>query len=77
VVLLDLTLSINAQGNIETKTYFTPKNLHLYIPANLAHPSGCFIGTISGNVIRYWNQNSDNKDYAELISKFSSYLQAQ
>jgi hypothetical protein len=43
VVFLDLTSSNNAQGNTKTKIYVKPKNLHLYIPANLAYPPGCFI----------------------------------
>jgi hypothetical protein len=51
VVFLDLTLTTNAQRTIEKKTFVKPKNLHLYIPVNSAHPPGCFKGTIFGNII--------------------------
>jgi hypothetical protein len=53
------------------------ENLRLYIPANSVHPPGCFKGIIFGKIIRYWNQNSNIKDYAELVSKFSHHLQAR
>jgi hypothetical protein len=62
VVFVHLTITINAERTIGTKTFVKPKNLHLYIPANSAHPPGCFRGTIFGNIIQYWNQNSNIKD---------------
>jgi hypothetical protein len=38
VVFLDLTLSNNKQGIIETNTFIKLNNLHFYIPATSAHP---------------------------------------
>jgi hypothetical protein len=69
VTLLDLTLSINKQGTIETTTYIKHKNLHLYTPSMSAHPPGCLKGTIFGNLIRYWNQTA-----TALITNHSSKL---
>jgi hypothetical protein len=77
VIFLDLTLSINKQGTIETTTYINPKNLHLCIPAMSAHPPGCLKGTIFGNLIRYWNQNINISDYKSLVQSFSKHLQAR
>jgi hypothetical protein len=77
VTFLDLTITINKQGTIETTTYIKPKNLHLYIPAMSAHPPGCLKGTIFGNLIRYWNQNSNISDYKSLVQAFSKHLQAR
>ena len=37
---LDLTISINKNLTISTKTYQKPMNLHLYIPPHSAHPPG-------------------------------------
>jgi hypothetical protein len=77
VVLLDLYLTITSDGHVETKTYIKPKNLHLYIPATSAHPPGCFKGTLYGNVQRYWNQNSNIKDYQTLVQAFAKHLEAR
>jgi hypothetical protein len=70
-------LTINQQGTIETTTYTKPRNLHLYIPALSAHPSGCLKGTIFGNLLRYWNQNSNIFDYRSLVQAFSKHLRAR
>jgi hypothetical protein len=77
VVFLDLTLTIASDSHVKTKTYIKPKNLHLYIPATSAHPTGCFKGTVYGNVQRYWNQNSHIKDYQILIQAFAKHLEAR
>jgi hypothetical protein len=77
VVFLDLTLMINQHGTIETTTYIKPKNLHLYIPALAAPPLGCLKGTLFGNLIRYWNQNSNISNYRSLVQAFSKHLRAR
>jgi len=45
---LDLTVSINTDGTLCTKTFQKPTNLHLYIPPNSAHPSGVLKSIIYG-----------------------------
>jgi hypothetical protein len=75
ITFLDLTITIDAVSReIHTKTYQKPKNLHLYIPATSDHPEACFQGTVMGNVIRYWKQNTSIKDFRKLLTQFAERL---
>ncbi len=71
---LDLTISINSNGTITTKTYQKPTNLHLYIPPNLAHPPGILKSIIYGNLWRYWLQNTNIIDFMEITKQFAERL---
>jgi hypothetical protein len=72
---MDLTIMIDATSReIHTQTYQKQKNLHLYIPAASAHPEACFQGTVMGNVIRYWKQNTNITDSGQLITQFAERL---
>jgi hypothetical protein len=72
VMFLDLTITIyTTSREINTNTYQKQKNLHLYIPATSAHPEACFQGTVMGNVIRYWKQNTSIKDFGQLLTQFA------
>jgi hypothetical protein len=71
---LDLTISINSNGTITTKTYQKPTNLHLYIPPNSAHPPGILKSIIYGNLQRYWLQNTNIIDFMEITKQFAEYL---
>jgi len=66
---LDLTLSI-VNGKIISKTYQKPLNLYLYIPPLSAHPPSCFKGLISGELSRYWSQNTKDSDFIQITSEF-------
>jgi hypothetical protein len=73
MTFLDLQLTI--EGNlIKTKTFQKPMNLYSYIPPISAHPLGCFKGLIMGELLRYWRQNSDSKDFIEITSLFFQCL---
>jgi hypothetical protein len=50
-------------------------NLHLYIPGLSAHPAGCMKGTIFGNTIRYWNQNTNIGSFTQLMADFALHLE--
>jgi hypothetical protein len=50
------------------------KILHLYIPTTSAHPEAYFQGTVMGNAIRYWKQNSSIKDFGKLLAQFAERL---
>lgn len=50
-----------------TRTFQKPLNLHLYLPAKSAHPTGVLKSTIFGLVQTYWHQNSLAKDRAAII----------
>jgi hypothetical protein len=65
MTFLDLEVSIK-NNHIHTKTYQKPLNLYLYIPPLSAHPTSCFKGFITGEILRYWNQNSNKEDFITL-----------
>jgi hypothetical protein len=75
VIFLDLRISMNDEGYIETTTYQKDLSLHLYIPGLSAHPDGCLKGTIFRNAIRYWHQNSHIQNFTKLMSEFATHLQ--
>jgi hypothetical protein len=74
---LDLTISINNDGTLYTKTYQKPTNLHLYIPPNSAHPPGVLKSIIYGNLRRYWLQNTRITDFMEITQQFAERLSAR
>jgi len=77
ITFLDLTIDVNANGTIKTKTFQKPTNLHLYIPPNSAHPPGVLKSIIYGNLRRYWLQNTDVTDYINIAQQFASRLCAR
>ena len=66
---LDLTINIKNK-KLQTKTYQKPLNLYLYIPPLSAHPPSCFKGLVTGELYRYWLQNSDKRDFIEITIQF-------
>ena len=71
---LDLTINIETDGSIVTKTYVKPMNLHLYIPPESAHPSGVLKSLVFGNLQRYWIQNTHRCDFISVCSAFYGHL---
>jgi len=45
-------------------------NLYTYIPPLSAHPLSCFKGLITGELLRYWVQNSDKMDFQNITTQF-------
>jgi hypothetical protein len=72
-IFLDLQLSI-INGKIHTSTYQKPMNLYTYIPPLSAHPKSCFKGLITGELLRYWHQNTDERDFINITSLFIKRL---
>ena len=70
---LDLHINI-VQDQIQTKTFQKELNLYLYIPPTSAHPSSCFKGLITGELIRYWAQNTQEKDFIHITQLFIQRL---
>jgi hypothetical protein len=62
VNFLDMTISI-LDGRIVTRTYQKEDNPYLYITPFSAHPPGMIKGTIYGLVRRYYEQNSEQRDF--------------
>ena len=71
---LDLSIHLNPDGTITTRTFIKPMNLHLYIPPRSAHPKGVLKSLIHGNLYRFWTQNSDRQDYITTTSAFFGHL---
>ena len=46
-------------------------NLYLYITPLSAYPTSCFKGLIHGETLRYWNQNSNEKDFISLMASIN------
>jgi hypothetical protein len=70
---LDLHISIQ-RDTINTSTFQKPMNLYTYIPPLSAHPNSCFKGFITGEILRYWSQNSDKQDFVSITSQFIQRL---
>lgn len=73
-VFLDLNLTIQDNGTIHTSTYVKPMNLHLYIPAHSAHSPGVLKSLIFGQLLRFWKQNSQRKDFIKACHDFYHHL---
>lgn len=71
---LDLTIDIEKDGSIVTKTHVKPMNLHLYIPPDSAHPAGVLKSLVFGNLQRYRIQNTHRKDYVSASAAFYGHL---
>jgi hypothetical protein len=74
VNFLDLTLAIQPDGSITTRTFIKPLNLQLYIPPQSAHSPGVLKSIIFGNVFRFWSQNTHQSDYIAVIKDFYQAL---
>jgi hypothetical protein len=64
---LDMTIIITNNGKIKTKPYQKEMNLYLYIPPSSAHPAGMIKGLIYSAIRRYKRQNTDRKDFVEMV----------
>ena len=73
---LDLTITIDKNGYISTKTYQKPMNVFLYIPSNSAHPPGMIKSLIFGLLQTYYYQNTYKKDFLHNTYYSAVYLPA-
>lgn len=74
---LDLTISITDKGKLATRTYQKPLNLFLYLPPHSAHPPGVLRSLVFGNLSRFHEQNTNTKDYKQLVTEFAGHLIAR
>jgi len=77
VNFLDITITIEENRKISTKTFQKPTNLHLYIPPSSAHPPGVLRSLIFGNLQRYWKQNTYVADFVDIAKQFANRLIAR
>ena len=66
VNLLDLTISINNDRKIDTRTYQKAMNISLYLPPTSAHPLSVIRNMIYGMLRKYDKHNSHQKHYIEM-----------
>ena len=66
VNFLDLSISINADRHIETRTYQKAMNLYLYLPPQSAHPPSVIRGMIYGLLRKYRGQHTNREHYIEM-----------
>ena len=74
---LDLTINIDNQGNITTKTFQKAMNLFLYIPCASAHPSNMTKSLIYGLLYTYQKQNTYHSDFLKNAAKLYHRLRAR
>jgi hypothetical protein len=74
VDFLDLTISITSDRKLRTRTFQKAMNLYLYLCPSSAHPPGVLKGLIFGSVRRFWLQNSDQRDYQQVIQDLYQHL---
>jgi hypothetical protein len=76
VNFLDMTCTIQG-SRIVTRTYQKDNNPYLYITPYSAHPPGMIKGTIYGLVRRYYEQNSEQRDFIYFTKLFFRRLKAR
>ena len=76
VNFMDMSLSIEG-GKIVSTIYEKPLALNLYIPPSSSHPPGVTTGLVMGQVLRYFQLCSDQKDIDDLLDVFMDRLIAR
>ena len=68
VNFLDLTITIEPNGSLSTKTFQKSMNLFLYIPPHSAHPPGLMKSLVFGLLQTYFRQNSNYSDFLKMTT---------
>ena len=74
---LDITISINDNGSIETQLYNKPENLYLYLPAHSTHPQNSLKGLVHGMVYRTLRLTSSPQQQQLEMTNLSKRLVAR
>ena len=74
VNFLDLTITLQDNGTITTKTYQKKENLFLYIPPQSAHPPGMIKSLIYNLLRTYFIQNTTTSDFQHTVQRFYKRL---
>ena len=77
VSFLDITITVNDSGRIETWTYQKPMNMYLYIPAASVHPLGAGKAMVYGSLYYYYFQNTNRKYCLKQIKLFFVRMKAR
>ena len=74
---LDLTVRINSEGTIETRTFQKAMNLYLYRCPSSAQPESILRSLIYGTLNRYYWQNTHIEDFGRFTELFFERLIAR
>ena len=74
---MDITITINGEGRLETSIFEKPQNLFLYLPPHSSHPKGIKTGLILGKVLRIYRLCSRTEDANKKIKEFFQQLLAR
>ena len=77
VDFLDITISLNPDGEISTRTYQKPENLFLYIPPHSSHPPGLMKSLVFGLLLTYYLQNTLVSDFYKMTQLLFTRLIAR
>lgn len=68
VDLLNLTISINLQGTIPTKTSHDSMNFFLYIPPHWVHPPSLLRSFVYQQKLTYYKPKTKQSDFIDMIT---------
>ena len=74
---LDLTVRINSEGTIDTRTFQKAMNLYLYRCPSSAQPESILQSLIYGTLHRYYWQNTHIEDFGRFTELFFERLVAR
>ena len=77
VNFLDITIMLDREGNLSTKTFQKGMNLFLYIPPHSSHPPGLMKSLIYGLLLTYFLQNTRISDFYTIVSLLHKRLLAR
>jgi hypothetical protein len=77
VNFLDLTISVDTDHRLTTRTFQKAMNLYLYLCPSSSHPPSVMKGLVYGSIRRFWLQNSNPSDYRRVIQEFYNHLRAR
>lgn len=66
VNFLDLTMTMNSERRIETRTYQKAMHVYVYLPPHSAHPPSVIRVMVYGLLRKYKEQNTHRKHYIEI-----------
>ena len=74
VNFLDLTITLNKNGTLTTKTYQKEDNLYLYRTPNSCQPPSILKSFVYGQLHRYFWQNTYEEDFLNMVSLFIKHM---
>ena len=71
---MDLTITLDENGTLTTKTYQKEDNLYLYQTPNSCQPPSILKSFVYGQLYRYFWQNTYEEDFLNMVSLFIKHM---